>query len=87
MKSKNILYIGVATAVILLIPFFTKAPWTSSDYIIAGLLLFGTGFILELVTSILPNKKNKLVAGAIIIALALYIWAELAVGIFTTLGS
>jgi ABC-type spermidine/putrescine transport system permease subunit I len=56
--------------------------WGLGDFVIAALLLGGTGVALELVMRVLHTPSRRwLAAGAIILALLL-IWAELAVGIF-----
>jgi hypothetical protein len=86
MNNRKI-YIVLAVVVILLVPYVLNAPWTISDYIIAGILLLSTGFIFETVTSRVNNPRKKIIAGMGVLLVAAYIWAELAVGIFTTLGS
>ncbi len=58
--------------------------WTLSDFVIAGILLLGTGLLCELVMRKVKTRRNRLlVCGAILFALAL-IWVELAVGLFGT---
>ncbi|GAB2640242.1 hypothetical protein GCM10027035_37570 [Emticicia sediminis] len=78
-----------AAGFLLLLPLvamqFTKeVNWTFSDFIVAGVLLFGTGGLIELAM----RKINKVgtrvwVILGILIVLFL-VWAELAVGIFGT---
>lgn len=76
-------------AILLLIPFvamqFTEeVNWSISDFIIAGVLLFGTGLVCELVLRLVKKLEYRLlICGAILLALLL-IWIELAVGIFGT---
>jgi hypothetical protein len=97
MKTKAITHnslvgISFVTAVILMIPLFamqvsTEWDWQLPDFIIIGTLIFGTGLLVETVRHKVRNQTKRT---AIIIALvlaALFIWAELAVGIFTNLGS
>lgn len=86
MSDKIIASAGVV-AFILLIPYVMDAPWSWFDYVIAGILLLGTILTLVFVTSRFKNSKKKIVAGAGVLAVAVYVWAELAVGIFTNLGS
>lgn len=76
----------LATAAILLIPFiamqFTgEVNWTASDFVIMGVLLFGTGLLLQFAANRLRSGKSRLlVLGAIGFAFLL-VWAELAVGL------
>lgn len=85
--KKSILYVLLGTLAILSIPLLARAPWTVGDYVVAGLLLLVTGFAISFAVNKLHNKKKKVFAVALVLALALYVWAELAVGIFTDLGS
>ncbi|KKQ50494.1 MAG: hypothetical protein US70_C0036G0007 [Parcubacteria group bacterium GW2011_GWD2_38_11] len=65
--------------------FTAEVVWTLSDFVIAGFLLFGTGVILALATKKFP--KHKIIVGILIVVAFVYVWAELAVGIFTNWGS
>jgi len=90
--NKNIVRIAVGAALVLLIPlvamqFSEEVDWDLADFIIIGILLFGTGLAYELIASRLRNKNHRIVAGVVLLVLLLYVWAELAVGIFTNLGS
>jgi hypothetical protein len=85
-RAKHFLYILLGTAAILLVPlvamqFTSEVNWTGSDFIVAGVLLGGTGMLLELATSKLRTGKTRMIAGAAILLGFLFIWAELAVGI------
>lgn len=83
--------LALATGILLLIPltamqFTDEVVWTLSDFIIAGALLFGTGFSYILVTRILaPGMGDNIVyrfATGTAVATGLFlIWANLAVGI------
>ncbi len=89
MKNKRLVFILTTIAILLLIPFlamqFTEeVNWTLSDFIIAGILLLGTGLICEFALRKIKQSKYRILA-IIIIALAfLMVWIELAVGIFGT---
>lgn len=72
---------------LLLIPliamqFTTEVNWELNDFVIAAVLLFGFGFIVEFIL----RKKNKIsyriIILIILLLILLLIWAELAVGIF-----
>lgn len=84
-------WILLATCLILLVPlsamqFTTAVNWDLTDFVVMGLVIFsfGSGFVL--VARKVP-RKYWLVTGFVFAAAFLYVWAELAVGIFTNLGS
>jgi Kef-type K+ transport system membrane component KefB len=89
MKNKNLIIIFTVVAILLLIPFFAmqfsdEVNWSVSDFVIGGILLTGTGLLLELVIRKVKSIRNRiLICGAVLFALFL-VWAELAVGIFGT---
>lgn len=88
-NNNRITIILSAAGLLLLLPlvamqFTSEVNWTFSDFIVAGILLFGTGGLIELAM----RKFNKVgtrvwVILGILIVLFL-VWAELAVGIFGT---
>ena len=58
--------------------------WDLRDFIVMGVLLFGTGLACEAVLrKVKSTGKRLLYVGLILIALFL-VWAELAVGVFGT---
>jgi len=62
--------------------FTSEVNWTLSDFIVAGVLLLGTGLAIELaIRYIKPGIGRSILLIIILLALFL-IWAELAVGIF-----
>jgi hypothetical protein len=90
-QNKIFIWMAFATAAILSIPliamqFTSEVKWELSDFIVMGILLFGMGFIFVHVARVTPRKYRTLIGIAFTLAL-LYIWAELAVGIFTNIGS
>jgi hypothetical protein len=91
LRNSVFAWIALATCFILLAPlsamqFTTAVDWDAADFIVMGLLLFsaGTGFVLA-ARKISPRYRMAL--GVVIAMASLYAWAELAVGIFTNLGS
>jgi hypothetical protein len=88
-QNKRLIGIVLTVAFILLIPliamqFTDEVNWTLFDFVVAGVLLLGTGLMCELVM----RKVNKIqyriaICGAFLVGLLL-IWLELAVGIFGT---
>jgi hypothetical protein len=92
MPNNHITRIVLGTVLILLIPlvamqFTSEVKWNLTDFIVMGILIFGTGLILDLVTRKARDTRQRITLGILILAIFFYIWAELALGIFTTLGS
>ena len=84
-------WIALATGLVLLIPliamqFTTEVNWNTTDFIVMGFLLFGAASLFVLVSRKAPRKQRLLIA-VLFAAIFIFIWAELAVGIFTNLGS
>ncbi|GAB4044928.1 hypothetical protein [Spirosoma litoris] len=72
---------------LLLIPFiamqFTnEVNWSLFDFIVAGVLLFGTGLVCEFVLRTVTKKEHRIALCAVILVALALIWIELAVGIF-----
>ncbi|MDA0680856.1 MAG: hypothetical protein O2880_11055 [Proteobacteria bacterium] len=91
MRNNVFAWIALATCVILLVPFgamqFTNAVhWGVMDFIAMGLLVFGAGTVFVLAARKVP-QRYWVALGAVVAAALLYVWAELAVGVFTNLGS
>jgi hypothetical protein len=80
---KNIIRIAFATALLLLIPLLAKWPWTRSDFVIMGILIFGTGTAYEVIVKKI-GKKHRVFIGIFLLIVFILIWAELAVGLFGT---
>lgn len=83
MKNNNFIKFAVVTALLLLIPLILNFPWSLFDFIVMGILLFGTGVAYELITRKVGKDRRIIVAVVLLIAFLL-IWGELAVGIFGT---
>jgi hypothetical protein len=86
-QNKRLFGIGLTVVLLLLIPliamqFTNEVKWTLLDFFVAAVLLLGVGLLCELVL----RKVNKIglriaLCVALLIAF-LFIWLELAVGIF-----
>jgi bacteriorhodopsin len=86
-QNKRLIGIVIAVLILLSIPliamqFTDEVNWTIMDFIVAGILLFGTGLMCELVLRKVKNIKYRIGICAVILAALFLIWAELAVGIF-----
>lgn len=89
MRSKNVARIAVATGVILLLllvamQFTGEVRWNLFDFIIMGVLLFVTGLAMEFAVIKSNNLTNRVIAVVAVLAVFFLIWAELAVGVFST---
>lgn len=89
MKNTRLKIIIAVVGVLLLIPlvvmqFTDEGDWGVRDFIIMGVMLLGTGLLLELVLRKVKSLKNRILIGGAILLGFFLIWAELAVGIFGT---
>lgn len=83
---KSTIIVTIITIGLLVIPFVamqfsTEVDWSIGDFIIAGFLLFGTGFTYVLLTTKVNNGRYKAGIAVGLFAGFLLIWANLAVGI------
>ena len=88
-RNTRLIFILIAAAVLLSVPFvamqFTsEVKWGPVDFILAGILLFGTGLACELVLRKVKRLEYRLALCAAILIGLFLVWAELAVGIFGT---
>ena len=82
---------AVIVAGLLLIPltamqFTEEVDWTLTDFIAMAALLFGAGLVYVPATR-KADIRRRLATGIAVAAGFIYLWAELAVGIFTNWGS
>lgn len=88
-KNKRLAGIILTATLLLLVPFLTmqfttEVNWTPFDFAVAAALLFGTGFVCELVMRKVKNKRHRIALCATVLGTLVLIWLELAVGIFGT---
>lgn len=88
-QNKRLIGIVLTVAFLLLIPivamqFNSGVNWSSFDFIVAGVLLLGTGLLCELVLRLVKKPSQRLLIVGIILLALLLVWAELAVGVFGT---
>lgn len=85
--NKRLALLVSVVVVILLIPmvamqFTNEVNWTLSDFMVAGILLFGVITIIEIILRITKKQQYRTLLIIGILAVALLLWMELAVGIF-----
>ncbi|WP_026710252.1 hypothetical protein [Flavobacterium filum] len=85
--NQRLSVIVTVVGIILLIPmiamqFTDEVKWTISDFIIAGILLLGTGLAIEFVLRTIRSTQIRLLLCGFILFVLFLVWAELAVGIF-----
>lgn len=90
--GKSISHVAMATAAVLAIPlvamqFTQEVNWTASDFVVMGVLLMVTGLAFVFASRKVKTARQRMLVGGLIALAFLYVWAELAVGIFTNLGS
>lgn len=88
--QNSLIRVAVGTALILLVPFVamrlgTGVNWDETDFLVMGVMLFTAGLMLELVMA--KGGTYRIPAIVVIVGLFLWLWVELAVGLFTNWGS
>jgi hypothetical protein len=86
-KNKRLGFLLLAATAILTIPliamqFTSEVDWNLFDFLIMGILLYGTVFAIEFIFRFIKTKTERIVFSAIVLILFILIWMELAVGIF-----
>jgi hypothetical protein len=92
LKTKTaFVWLVAGTCLLLLIPFFAmqfsrEVYWTIFDFMAMGALLLLVGCLLIFLARKFSSKKFLFLA-IVVLLVFLYVWAELAVGIFFSFGS
>ncbi|CAM3703342.1 hypothetical protein FSS13T_18820 [Flavobacterium saliperosum S13] len=89
MQNRRLIGIVITVTMLLTVPliamqFTNEVNWTLSDFIVAGVLLYGTGLLCEFVMRKVTKTEHRIAICALILVLLLLTWVELAVGIFGT---
>lgn len=87
--NQRLMGIVVFVTSLLLVPliamkFTTEVNWDAFDFIVAAVLLFGTGLVCELVLRNVRSTKKRILLCGVLLLILFLVWAELAVGIFGT---
>ncbi|MEM9849725.1 MAG: permease prefix domain 2-containing transporter [Bacteroidota bacterium] len=88
-QNKRLLSIMAAATALLFIPFvamqFTsEVNWQFFDFLVAAILLCGTGLVLEFILRKVKTRRRRMVLALTLFLVLILVWAELAVGIFGT---
>ncbi len=75
-QNRRLFLILITASAILVLPlvamqFSKEVKWTASDFAVAGLLLFGTGFLIQMAL-----RKTKKGALRILVVLGVLLWNE-----------
>ncbi len=86
MFFKKIARLVIIVGSLLLIPligmqFNSEIKWSVEDFIIAGLLLLGAGFVYELISKVSKNQPYRFAVGITVVTALFLVWANLAVGL------
>lgn len=86
-QNKRLAGILLTVVILLLVPFFamqftSEVNWSAFDFLVAAILLFGTGLLIELVLRFVKKRNHRIFVCLGILAALFLLWAELAVGIF-----
>ena len=84
-------WIALGIGFLLLIPLVAmqltnEVQWDSTDFAVMAVMLFAFASLFVFFARLIPRKR-RIAAGIVILLAFIYLWAELAVGIFTDWGS
>ena len=90
-RDNALVWIMSSAGMLFLTPLFTMQftsamTWDETDFLVWAILLFVAGSACLWIGRKVPRRR-WLPAGALTAMAFFYIWAELAVGVFTTIGS
>lgn len=90
--SKSILRVAVITAFLLLVPlvamqYSDEVVWTTVDFVLAGMLLFGAGMVFELLASRRGDRRYRVAVAAAVGTGLFLVWSNLAVGLIGSEGN
>lgn len=84
--QRNFMGLGLVTGLLLLIPFTAmqlsnEVDWSLSDFILAGILIMGTGSSYLLIRNRISHSLYRFAAGIALAASLFMVWSNLAVGL------
>lgn len=85
-KNQTSIALFASASVLLLIPliamqFTGEVNWTTVDFMVAGVLLYGTAIACDLALRMIKNKNTAWIVCGVILLFLVLLWIELAVGI------
>ena len=83
MMPKSLMRVALVTGGILLVPVLGGWPWGMGDFVIMGILLFGTGMVMEYVINKVKDTNQRALIVLAVLGVFFVIWAQLAVGLLT----
>lgn len=66
---------AIAVAGVLMVPLLANAPWTGSDFVFAGVGLFGSAALYEFLADKVSNRNGRIIVGIAMATLVLAMWA------------
>lgn len=86
MNKGSISILVIITILMVMLPlvlmqFTNGVNWKLGDFILAGLIIFGTGLVCLFINSKIHKKILKILICGVIILISILIWAEIAVGV------
>jgi hypothetical protein len=84
--SRSVFWLAVVVALLLMVPlvamrFSAEVKWTAPDFVVAGVLLFGSGLTYLLVARRGSHVAYRFAVGVAVLAALMLVWVNLAVGI------
>ncbi len=65
---------------------YEQLNWDWADFLVIGALVFIASLSFEFLASTV-KRQHRMLMGVAVLAIALWLWAEMAVGVFTNWGS
>lgn len=86
-SNRRLILIMTGATLLLMLPligmaFSTEVNWDAFDFLVAGVLLYGAGLILELLLRKLRTTRARVIGALILFIVLALIWVEMAVGLF-----
>jgi hypothetical protein len=73
--TKRLSIWAIVVGAILMIPLLANAPWTGSDFVFAGVGLFGAASLYEVLSEKVKIKHGRIIVGIAVGLMVLALWA------------